>query len=173
MNPIFHKEVFGIILTALFLTMFEIGFFVWQVAPTITWNVKGLINTFANSIASQNPDLLQIPPSILAALEAEEADLTRRLNQSIIFDAAWIAVFLVILLGFLAYALKGTGISTMDKSSVLFLLGSLILFIAFQVFFFFEVSMAYGYPGNDESIFAAKQALLKAIKEVQKNSSSI
>ncbi len=170
MNPIFHKEVFGIILTALFLTTFEIGFFVWQVAPTIGHNVKGLINIFANAIAKENPDLLQVPPSILAALEAEEADLTKRLNQSIIFDAAWVGVFLVILLWILAYALKGTGTSPMDKSSVLFLVGSLILFVAFQVFFFFEVSMAYGYPGNDESVFAAKKALLKAVKEAQKNS---
>lgn len=168
MNPIFGKEVFGILLTAFFLTVFEIGFFVWQVAPTIGHNVKGLINLFAKAIAKNNPDLIQVPPTILTALETEEADLMQRLNQSIIFDAGWVAVSLLMFLGIFGYSLKGTGVAPMDKGSFLFLIGSLILFIAFQVYFFFEVSMAYGYPGNEEAVFAAKKAMLMAVKDAQK-----
>lgn len=164
-EPGFHKEVFGIVLTALFLTAFEIGFFVWKVAPTISDNVGKLVDVFAAEVAKKYPQLPQAPPEVVDAVVEEEADLLAKLHQSIIFDAMWVGGVLIGVLAMLAYSLKGTGVAPLDKSGILFIAGSLILFVVFQIFFFFEVSMAYGYPGTLESTAAATEAMLKAVQK--------
>jgi len=163
MNIVFQQELFGILLTALLLTLFEIGFFVYMVAPTIQYLTKNLVRNLGRSLKSKNTNQVKIPESIIDSIQEEEARLLEKINKGIIRDSLWIGGGILTLMFFIIYSLKTENSRLFTIQSAIFVIGSFTLFALFQYYFFIEVGMNYGYPETPESTFYVRQSLLQQI----------
>lgn len=159
----FPKELFGIILTAMMLTLFEIGFFIKTVAPTVSSKTKSMVRSFAESVSRKYPEIPQIPTVLIDSISFEEHDLIKKLNQSIIFDSFWVAAVLLIILSFLAWFIKGKKVGNLVVPGA-FVLITIIAFIIFQYYFYRFVSLKYDYPGAQKNLQTATKAVLQAIQ---------
>lgn len=171
MNKEFQQELFGILVTVLLLTAFELWFFAYVAAPTIERTTRGLVNNLGKIIRKNNEKIFQIPPNIMNSVQEEEARLIEKVNKGILRDGMWIGATVFIMLIYLVYTLKkkdGTDKNIFKvlftQESLIFIFGSFLLFALFQTYFFFYVSQEYWYLESSESEFAAKKSLLNSIE---------
>lgn len=156
----FRSQVAGVFLAALVLTIFEIVFFFWIIGPTTANKVKDGLG-YLTSQLSEDSQALQIPTPVIDDIAREEKDLINKYNQSLIGDASWIGGLLII--SILVLALFQSPDMLLNKSSAIFSIGSSVLFIAFQVYFFFLVALKYNYPTPPELELASLKGLDKAL----------
>jgi len=88
----------------------------------------------------------------------EEKQLIEKLNSSVVLDGGYIVVVIGALLFYIMYKLKGRHLLK-SPSIYLFSGGSFLLFISFQIYFFF-VNQNYTYPTLEETFFEIKKELL-------------
>jgi len=178
LGQFYRSEFASIIIAALILTIFEIIFFFWLVAPTTSGQIRSALNTLSGEIKNAAPDITQMPPQIINAVVDEEKELKTKYNQSLIADASWVGGVLIIaflilgwwqspelLTGISKLFSKGTPGQTRAISTLIFTVGSAFLFIGFQIYFYFLVARQYNYPTPPELELAAIKGLNKAIRK--------
>lgn len=162
MNYDLYSNIFGIVLAALLLTIFEIFFFNFQVAPTISRSIQGIIKNFGRKLNEEIP-LNEIPESLLESIEKEEAITVDKYNEAVMYNTGYVIGGLGAILVIIAYLFKGSNEKLMTKSAWFFVIGSFILFALFQVYFFYEVSLKYNYPTTQEAEYIVNQSMLNTV----------
>lgn len=154
---IFEKQIFGILLTAFFLTIFELIFFKLQVAPLIEDSIDeqlGRINTEFGEYLNLSEEF----KNYFEILTLEEKELIDKLNWSIIIDGSYIVVILLLMLVYILFKVHDKYL-LLHKDIYFFSFGSLVLFVIFQIYFFF-LNQNYNYATLDETIYKLKVEFL-------------
>lgn len=160
------KNLFDVLLAALILTIFEIVFFGAVISKTISRTVKNLVTNFAQKLGQNAQGVFKLPETTIKAIAEEEAILVNDYNESVMYDGWWIAGILVILLLGTGWKLNRRG--ELNWSSLLntltFSIGTATLFMIFQWYFFYYVSLQYNYPTQDESRLIATDAMIQTLE---------
>jgi predicted PurR-regulated permease PerM len=159
---LYRSEIASIIIAALILTIFEIIFFFWLVAPTTSGQIKSALNYLSDEIKKAAPGITQMPPQIINSVVDEENELKTKYNRSLIADASWVGGLLII--AFLILGWWQSPIPLTGWNTLIFAGGSAVLFIGFQIYFYFLVAKQYNYPTSPELELAAIKGLNKAVK---------
>jgi len=158
----FRRQVLAILWVAFILTVFEILFFYLVVGPTISSRILDAISSMSSSLGSNFP-MYKIPGGMINVMTDYEHKLVKQLNWAIGGNILYIAIGLMIGIGGLTINLWDDGI--WDASFGFMILLSGLLFILFQVYFFFEISMKYGYPTSEEVNYSMLEGLIENINE--------
>ena len=172
-KPEFLTGVFSIILTAMILTVFEIGMFVWVIAPSVrdemNSNIRGISKKVATQINTHNHALQSKDPVIdvsvsqtarllfntlngatLKTMSTREKKLTDQINTYAIGTGVAVVVVLCVLLVWLYRHLREVDSNADFQTATHTAFLTVALLIGFQVLFYF-FGKKYKYPGSKGS----------------------
>jgi len=168
MEEVILKSLFDVLLTAMLLTIFEVVFFGWEISKKITTTVGNLVNSFATTLGSNVDGIFRLPGNMTEAIAEEEAILVNDYNESVMYDGWWIVGLLFMgLLGTGGYLYKHDQFSSETvKNTAILSLGTTVLFIIFQLYFFYGITTGdYKYPTQKESQLIATDAMIKTLED--------
>lgn len=173
------KNLFDVLLAALILTIFEIVFFGAVISKTISRTVRNLVKNFAKKLGQNAQGVFKLPETTIKAIAEEEAILVNDYNESIMYDGWWIAgIIVILLLGIGGIISRPKNIYVNGElteippelnwisliNTLTFSIGTATLFMIFQWYFFYYVSLQYNYPTQDESRLIATDAMIQTLE---------